>query len=61
MNLYTANSKKRACTRKAETADKVKNLNAKMAASCDKAIEKDMRAQDQRDRRAAYRAARLAK
>ena len=38
MNQYTANSKKRACTRKAETAVKVSRMQAKAANDADKAI-----------------------
>ncbi len=59
--MYTAISKKRACTVKSETADKVKLINERMAVACDRSIERDRRAQDQRDRRAAYKAARKLK
>ena len=61
LNPYTANSKKRACTRKAETKDKVNALNTKIAEQCDRAIAKDQAREDQKQRRAGYKQARLNK
>jgi hypothetical protein len=61
LNPYTANSKVRACTKKALTKDKVNALNAKMADQCDKSIAKDRAKAELRNKREAFKQARLAR
>lgn len=51
----TARSKKRAGTKKAETADKVKRMNEVLAIQIDRSIEKDKRKQETKNRRASFK------
>jgi hypothetical protein len=61
LNPYTANSKQRACTRKALTKDKVNALNTKMAVHCDKVLAKDRVKEELHEKRKGFKEQRLAK
>jgi hypothetical protein len=55
MNTTTVISKRRACTVKSETADKVKALNDQMANICDKMLSKEHAKDERKARRAEFK------
>lgn len=57
--MITVISKKRACTKRAETIDKVKAMHERMAAKCDIELAKDKAKDERKDRRREFKLARM--